>query len=184
MSAAEAQARTEAFLTRTMRDALRTVDFAAPAFADEAEAVELQAAARARVTLRHLKGSAECAYRVAAFQDELTMLLQLNVARLVIVYRVPARRGPDALALQQQLERWQRGAEHAGWLVGWREAADPDDGDARYVETYCYATTARDFLHDEIERLYWRTDIVQMTRYFMLEARRCGLRLSADENRA
>jgi len=36
----------------------------------------------------------------------------------------------------------------------------------------------RDFLMNEMEQLYWRTDIVQMTRYFMLEARRCGVGLS------
>ncbi len=49
---------------------------------------------------------------------------------------------------------------------------------ARYVETYCYALTAADFLENEPEQLYWRTGIVQMTRYFILEAARCGVRLS------
>jgi hypothetical protein len=49
---------------------------------------------------------------------------------------------------------------------------------ARYVETYCCALTVADFLENEPEQLYWRTDIVQMTRYFILEAARCGVRLS------
>jgi hypothetical protein len=49
---------------------------------------------------------------------------------------------------------------------------------ARYVETYCCALTVADFLENEPEQLYWRTDIVQMTRYYMLEAARCGVRLS------
>ncbi len=47
-----------------------------------------------------------------------------------------------------------------------------------YVETYCYAFAGTDFLEDEQRKLYWRTDIVQMTRYYMLEATRCGIRLS------
>jgi hypothetical protein len=46
---------------------------------------------------------------------------------------------------------------------------------ARYVETYCCALTVADFLENEPEQLYWRTDIVQMTRYFILEAARCGV---------
>jgi hypothetical protein len=35
-----------------------------------------------------------------------------------------------------------------------------------------------DFLEDEPEQLYWRTDIVQMTRYYMIEAAHSGIRLS------
>jgi len=46
------------------------------------------------------------------------------------------------------------------------------------VETYCYAFAGRDFLEDEAQQLYWRTDIVQMTRYFMIEAALAGIRLS------
>ena len=34
------------------------------------------------------------------------------------------------------------------------------------------------FVEDEQQQLYWRTDIAQMTRYYMLEAARCGIRLS------
>ncbi len=33
-----------------------------------------------------------------------------------------------------------------------------------YVETYCYAFAGTDFLEDEQQQLYWRTDIVQRTR--------------------
>jgi hypothetical protein len=43
------------------------------------------------------------------------MQLQLNVHRLVIVYRVPAL---DASTLAVRLERWRIGAEHAGWKFG------------------------------------------------------------------
>jgi hypothetical protein len=34
------------------------------------------------------------------------------------------------------------------------------------------------FIEDEEQQLYCRTDIVQMTRYYMIEAARCGIRLS------
>jgi len=34
-----------------------------------------------------------------------------------------------------------------------------------------------DFLEDEAQQLYWRTD-VQMIRYYMIEAARSGIRLS------
>jgi hypothetical protein len=48
--------------------------------------------------------------------------LQLNVHRLVVVYRVPALGSLDANTLAVRLERWRLGAEHAGWKFGWRDA--------------------------------------------------------------
>ena len=76
-----------------------------------------------------------------------------------------------------RLERWRIGAEHAGWKFGWRDA--PIAGDpGGFVETYCYAFAGNDFLEDEPQQLYWRTDIVQMTRYYMIEAARSGILLS------
>ena len=77
-----------------------------------------------------------------------------------------------------RLERWRIGAEHAGWKFGWRDAPVPGDSSRRYVETYCYAFAAEDFLESEPQQLYWRTDMVQMTRNYMLEAARAGIRLS------
>ena len=62
---------------------------------------------------------------------------------------------------------------------GWREAPIADDPGRRYVETYCYAFAANDFLENEWRQLYWRTAIVQMTRYYVIEAARSGIRLSS-----
>jgi hypothetical protein len=116
---------------------------------------------------------------VQAYDDELLMQLQLNVYRLVVVYRVPALEALDAATLAVRLERWRIGAEHAGWKFGWRDAlVGGGAGGQRYVETYCYAFAGDDFLENEPQQLYWRTDIVQMTRYYMIEAARCGVRLS------
>jgi hypothetical protein len=106
------------------------------------------------------------------------MQLQLNVYRLVVIYRVPALQALDAGSLAPRLERWRIGAEHAGWTFGWRDALGLVEPEQRYVETYCYAFAERDFLDNPLQQLYWRTDIVQMTRYFMLETRRCGTALS------
>jgi len=161
-----------------MPQALRGVDMAVHTFAQPPEQSDLEAAAVAAVEFRHVRGAADCVYLVEAFDDELLMQMQLNVWRLVIVYRVPAVDGVDGSALAARLERWQIGAENAGWTIGWREIADPRNRHERYVETYCYAMARRDLLTDPLEQRYWRTDIVQMTRYFMLEAVRCGLTLS------
>jgi hypothetical protein len=106
------------------------------------------------------------------------MQVQLNVHRFVVVFRVPAIDALDAAGLQPRLERWRIGAEHAGWRIGWRDAVAPDDPKQRYVETYCYAFAEPGFLEDDLQQLYWRTDIVQMTRYFMLEMQRYGVTLS------
>ena len=178
LTIAEAQKRTEEFLTGQMLQALRTVEYELPSFDVEPREVELAAAARSQVEIRHVRGAPDASYLVHAFGDELLMQLQLNVHRLVAVYRVPALDALDADTLSVRLERWRIGAEHAGWKFGWRDALVPGDNLRRYVETYCYAFAAEDFLESEPQQLYWRTDIVQMTRYYMLEAARAGIRLS------
>lgn len=176
----EAQKRSEGFLTGQMAQALRAVEYELQPFGDAPRALllDLAEAARARVEVRHVRGATDAHYLVSAFDDELLMQLQLNVWRLVVVYRVPATDTLDATALAPRLERWRLGAEHAGWTIGWRDTAEPREPRHRFVETYCYAAAERDFLDDQLQQLYWRTDIVQMTRYFMLEAQRCGIALS------
>jgi hypothetical protein len=179
----EAQRRTENFLTGQMLEALRAVEYELPSFDLEPREISLCAAARGRIEIRHVRGASDATYLVEAFGDELLMQLQLNVYRFVVVYRVPALDALDASTLAVQLDRWRIGAEHAGWKFGWRDAPltgplAAGDAGRRYVETYCYAFAARDFLENDPEQLYWRTDIVQMTRYYMLEAARCGVRLS------
>ncbi len=178
LTIAEAQLRTEQFLTGQMLQGLRAVEYELPSFDTEPRDVELEAVARAQVEIRHVRGAADATYLVHAFGDELLMQLQLNVHRLVVVYRVPALDALDASTLAVRLERWRIGAEHAGWKFGWRDAPIMGDPVRRYVETYCYAFAATDFLENEEQQLYWRTDTVQMTRYYMLEAARAGIRLS------
>jgi hypothetical protein len=179
LTIAEAQRRTEEFLTGQMLDALRAVEYELPSFDTEPVDLPLSQAARGRVEIRYVSGASDATYLVQAFGDELLMQLQLNVYRLVVVYRVPAQGALDASSLAVHLERWRLGAEHAGWKFGWRDAPIPGDAGRRWVETYCYAFGAPDFLENEPEQLYWRADIVQMTRYYMLEAARCGVLLSA-----
>lgn len=178
LTVAEAQRRTEDFLTRQMLEALRAVEYALPSFDAAPVEVTLAEASRGRVEIRHVRGAADATYLVQAFGDELLMQLQLNVHRLVVVYRVPALDTLDASSLAVRLERWRIGAEHAGWRFGWRDTPDFVESGRRWVETFCYAFAAVDFLENEPEQLYWRTDIAQMTRYYMLEAARCSFRLS------
>jgi hypothetical protein len=158
--------------------ALHAVEYELPSFDTEPRDVELTDVARSHVEIRYVRGASDASYLVHAFGDELLMQLQLNVHRLVVVYRVPARETLDASILAVRLERWRLGAEHAGWKFGWRDAPIAGGSGRRYVETYCYALAGSDFLEDEAQQLYWRTDIVQMTRYYMLEAKHSGIRLS------
>ena len=178
LTIAEAQRRTEEFLTGQMLDALGKVEYELPSFDTEAEQVTLDQAARSRVEIRHVRGASDATFLVQAFGDELLMQLQLNVHRLVVVYRCPALDALDANTMAVHLERWRIGAEHAGWKFGWRDALLAGHPGRRWVETYCYAFGEPDFLENEPQQLYWRTDIVQMTRYYMLEAARCGILLS------
>ena len=174
----EAKRRVEDFLTGQMLEALRATEYELPRFDAAPQDVAMADAVRSRVELRHVRGASDCTYLVEAFGDELLMQLQLNVHRFVVVYRVPARDALDAASLQQRLERWATGARHAGWTLGWRDTQTPQDPKQRFVETYCYAFAQPDFLENELQQLYWRTDIVQMTRYFILEMRRTGVLLS------
>jgi hypothetical protein len=161
-----------------MLEVLRGVDYEVPSFDAEPRDVELSDMACAGVEIRHVRGASDATYLVKAFDDELLMQLQLNVHRLVVVYRVPALDALDAATLAVRLDRWRIGAEHAGWKFGWRDTPIAGDVSRHYVETYCYAFAGTDFLEDEQQQLYWRTDIVQMTCYYMLEAAQCGIRLS------
>jgi hypothetical protein len=140
--------------------------------------VDLTEVARALVEIRHVRGTSDATYLISAFGEEMLMQLQLNVHRLVVVYRVPALDALDASTLAVRLERWRIGAEHASWKFGWRDSPIAGDPGHRFVETYCYAFAGTDFLEDESQQLYWRTDIVQMTRYYMIEAAHSGIRLS------
>ena len=54
---------------------------------------------------------------------------------------------------------------------------DADDKKGRAIEVYCYASLPIDFLKNEHHQLYWITDVVQMTRSFLIEARRAGVKL-------
>ena len=180
MTLAEAQRRVDDFLTLQLAEALRTIDYVPPPFVVPPGGTGL--AARAEVRLSHARGASECTYLVAAFGEELTLQVQLNVHRFVVIYRVPAVDALDAAGLQPRLERWRIGAEHAGWKIGLRDALDPADPRRRLVETYCYAFAAPDFLADELQQLFWRTDIVLMTRAFLLEMRRSGIRLAASDS--
>src|SRR5947209_13426032 len=149
----EALRRTELFLTGQMLEALRAVEYELPSFDTEPVEVELADVARSRVEIRHVRGASDATYLVNAFGDELLMQLQLNVYRFVVVYRVPALDALDASSLAVHLERWRLGAEHAGWKFGWRDApitfpSGAGEPGRRWVETYCYAFAAPDFLEN------------------------------------
>ena len=132
----DAQQRTEEFLTGQMPQALRSVEYEIPSFDSAAVETMLATAARGAVEIRHVRGASDATYLVQAFGDELLMQLQLNVHRLVVVYRVPARDALDATTLAVHLDRWRIGAEHAGWKFGWRDAPLQGSDARRWVETY------------------------------------------------
>jgi hypothetical protein len=178
LDVAEAQRRIEAFLTEQMPEALRAIEYRLAPFDAEPSSETVAECALGKVALRHVVGASDCTYLVAAFGDSLVVQVQLNVHRFVVVYRVPVSEALDAASLQPRLERWRIGAEHAGWTIGWRDALGPGTPPQRLVEIYCYAFAEPDFLKAPLQQLYWRTDIVQMTRYFMLEMQRLGVRLA------
>ena len=131
-----------------------------------------------------MTGIPDAPYLIQGLGSHLELYLQLNVFCLVVVYRIPAQGTLDSAALQPRFARWSIGATDAGWTIGWRDAIDSDDETKRFIEVYGYASLPRDFLDDERHQLYWITDVVQMTRSFLLEARRAGVELPANESQA
>ena len=99
LTISEAQRRTELFLTGQMLEALRAVEYELPSFDTQLHDVDLAEVARARVEIRHVRGASDATYPINAFGEELLMQLQLNVHRLVVVYRVPALDALDASSL-------------------------------------------------------------------------------------
>ena len=173
-----AQRETEEFLTVEIPSALSAVEYDAPLFSEEPNRQTLAHATRSRVELRHVTGTSDAAYLVTAFGEDLLMKMQLNVRRFVVIYSTPVVLPVGSSTIAPHFERWAAGAQHAGWMIGWRDAAAPAEPDQHWVETYCYANLEPDFLVNDLHKLYWRTDILQMTRYFMLEAIRAGVPLS------
>jgi hypothetical protein len=178
LSIEEAQILTQEFLIGQMVPGLRAVDYEQPPLDTEPFGQPLADLSRAEILFRHVPGSSDATFLVRAFGDELLMTIQLNVRRFVVVYQIPVQEPVDANAIEPHFARWQIGAAHAGWQIGWRDAVDPWRRRNRYVEVYAYAMLSPDFLTNEAEQLYWRTDIMQMTRAFILEARRCTVPLS------
>ena len=183
-SLSDAQHQTDIFLSRHLLDALRSVEMRQVPFAPQAPASSLEEMCAAQVEIAYVHGSADALYRMQAFGETLTMQVQLNAYRFVVLYRVPVAAGIDVAGLEARFGRWQKGAAHVGWQIGWRDAADPFDPQARYIEVYCYAMLPQDFLWNELHQLYWRTDIVQMTRGFLIEARRFNVPLAIPDSAA
>lgn len=170
--------RIDEFLTGLMAEALRAVDCRSPPYG--CSSVPLSEAVRGEVQVSHVCGNPDANYLLRAFGDTLHMQIQLNVYRLVVVYIIPAHGALDSSALQPRFARWEIGANHAGWRIGWRDTVDVETAGARRVEVYCYAMLPEDFLQCENHQLYWMNDVVQMTRALLLESKRIDVRLSPD----
>ena len=176
LSFAELQRAIDAFLTRPMAEALRAVECSPVQPGDADRSVAHASAADVQVT--HILGTPEAAYRIKAFRDVLQMRIQLNVYRLVVVYIIPLHQAQNCEALKPQFSRWEIGAEHAGWKVGWRDTVEVEDQASRSAEIYCYAMLPADFLSSSHHQLYWINDLVQMTQSMFRESNRIGLMLS------
>jgi hypothetical protein len=166
----------DAFLIGPMAEGLGAVECKAPSPSEEPPSIS--SASAAKVEVSHILGTPDAAYSIRAFGDELSMKIQLNVYRLVLVYSLPAHQAQDSEALKPRFARWELGAGHAGWHVGWRDSVLLEDAERRTAEIYCYAMLPTDFLVLPHHQLYWINDIVQMTKSLFLECRRIGLRLS------
>jgi hypothetical protein len=169
LTIAEAHRRIELFLTGQTLEALRPVEYELPSFDTEPVDVELADVARWRVEVRHVRGASDAT---------------LPGQRV-------RRRAADAVAAQctQAGRRLSgAGARHARCqhLGGAARAVAHRRRECR-LEIWLGPALSRNlllrlcrqrFLENEPQQLYWRTDIVQMTRYYMIEAAGGGICLS------
>jgi len=84
----------DAFLTGPMAESLRTVECKAPSPSDGPSSIST--ASVAEVEVSHVLGTPDAAYWVKAFGDVLSMKIQLNVYRFVLVYSLPAHQAQDS----------------------------------------------------------------------------------------
>ena len=96
-------------LTGPLFKALRAVDCEVPPY--DAPPIPSEGAFRAKVRVGHVAGTPEARYLVEGLGTRLELYVQLNVYRLVVVYRLPGQGTLDCGAVQP---RWMR----AGPLVG------------------------------------------------------------------
>jgi hypothetical protein len=69
LTIAEAQQRTQLFLTGQMIEALQAVEYELPSFETEPRIVQLSVAARSRVEIRRVPGASDATYLVNCFGD-------------------------------------------------------------------------------------------------------------------
>jgi hypothetical protein len=169
----------DALLAGPFVEAFKAVDCRTPSYG--AHSIPAAEAFRGKVLIGHIVGTPEARYLIQGLGRNLELYVQLNVYRLVVVYQIPAKGTLDSAALQPRFARWAAGAQDAGWKIGWRDAIDAGDDMARLIEVYCYASLPIDFLEDDRHQLYWITDVVQMTRSFLVEARRAGVELPSSD---
>jgi hypothetical protein len=101
---AEAERRSEEFLAARMLEGLRAVAYELPPFGAAPPKLTLAEIARATIQVRYARGAPAAEYLIEAFDDLLFMHLQLNLWRLVAIYRVPAIDGVDMVSLAPR--RW------------------------------------------------------------------------------
>ena len=140
LTMAEAQKRTEQFLTGQMLEALRAVEYELPSFDAEPRASDLATAARSQVEYPARARRSRCELSRPRFWR--------RASDAIAAERASAGRGlPRAAPAVHALDvsnacgaarpLGRLGAEHAGWKFGWRDAPrGGGDGGRRYVETY------------------------------------------------
>jgi hypothetical protein len=111
-------------LTGPLFKALRAVDCQKSPY--DAPPIPSDDAFRAKVRVGHVVGTPEARYLVECLGTRLELYVQLNVYRLVVVYRLPGQGTLDCGALQPRFARWALGAKDAGWTIGWRDALEED----------------------------------------------------------
>ena len=103
-------------------EAFKGVDCRTPDYASGA--LSAAEAFLANVQIGHVTGTPDARYLIQGLGSQIELYLQLNVSRLVVVYRILAQGTLDSAALQPRFERWSIGATDAGWTIGWRDAID------------------------------------------------------------
>ena len=103
-------------------EAFEAVDCRTPAYGE----CRLSAADafRTKVHFAHVTGTPDARFLIEGLGCHLELSVQLNVYRLVVVYRILAQGSLDSAALQPRFARWAIGATDAGWKIGWRDAIE------------------------------------------------------------
>lgn len=179
------QQKTNMFLCRILPRSLLFIDFPHPAALDWKNAKisgrqvnKDLSISPTKISIKKVSGDNSALYTVKAFDELLTLRVQVNVWELTVSYYFPAQSELDVKRLSDQLE-WaiSRFTKIVGYKESWYFSKEEFDH-KNYVSVHLTKEFDRDFLDDDRQKLNFAQDLAASSRSLIKECKTQGISLS------